>query len=87
MYIFSTQGKTISIFPGLEATGPIIYLNTFSGEGQKVMRLYRLPAAHHSLWWPSAIWIGITIWYPGTARLLKKMLPPAPVVRTIICSY
>ena len=36
MYIFSTQGKTISIFPGVEATGPIIYLNTFSGEGQKV---------------------------------------------------
>ena len=36
MYIFSTQGKTISIFPGLEATGPIIYLNTFSDEGQKV---------------------------------------------------
>ena len=30
MYIFSTQGKTISIFPGLKATVPIIYLNTFS---------------------------------------------------------
>lgn len=36
MYIFSAQGKTISIFLGPEATVPIIYLNTFSDEGQKV---------------------------------------------------
>lgn len=36
MYTFSTQGKTISIFPSLEANTPIVYLNTFSGEGQKV---------------------------------------------------
>lgn len=36
MYIFSIQGKTISIFLGPEATAPIIYLNTFSDEGQKV---------------------------------------------------
>ena len=36
MYTFSTKGKTISIFPSLEATVPIIYLNTFSDEGQKV---------------------------------------------------
>lgn len=36
MYTLSTKGKTISIFPSLEATAPIIYLNTFSDEGQKV---------------------------------------------------
>lgn len=36
MYTFSTKGKTISIFPGFEVNAPIIYLNTFSGEGQKV---------------------------------------------------
>ena len=38
MYTFSTKGKTISIFPCLEATVPIIYLNTVSGEGQKVFK-------------------------------------------------
>ena len=38
MYVFSTKGKTISIFPSLEATAPIIYLNTVSGEGQKVFK-------------------------------------------------
>ena len=38
MYTFSTKGKTISIFPSLEATAPIIYLNTVSGEGQKVFK-------------------------------------------------
>ena len=36
MYTFSVQGKTISIFPALEATAPILYLNTFSDEGKKV---------------------------------------------------
>ena len=36
MYTFTTNGKTVSIFPSLEANAPIIYLNTFSGEGQKV---------------------------------------------------
>ena len=36
MYIFSTTGKTISIFPSLAVNAPIIYLNTFSDEGQKV---------------------------------------------------
>ena len=38
MCTFSTKGKTISIFPSLEATAPIIYLNTVSGEGQKVFK-------------------------------------------------
>ena len=36
MCTFSTKGKTISIFPSFEVTAPIIYLNTFSNEGQKV---------------------------------------------------
>ena len=36
MYTLSTKGKTISIFPSLEATAPSVYLNTFSDEGQKV---------------------------------------------------
>lgn len=36
MYTLSTKGKTISIFPSLEATAPIVYLNTFSDDGQKV---------------------------------------------------
>ena len=36
MCTFSTKGKTISIFPSLEANAPIIYLNIFSNRGQKV---------------------------------------------------
>ena len=36
MYTFTINEKTVSIFPSLEANAPIIYLNTFSGEGQKV---------------------------------------------------
>ena len=34
----STKGKTISIFPSFEVNTPIIYLNTFSNEGQKVFK-------------------------------------------------
>ena len=36
MYTFMINEKTVSIFPSLEANAPIIYLNTFSGEEQKV---------------------------------------------------
>lgn len=36
MYTFTANGKTVSIFPSLEPNTPIIYLNTFSAEGQKV---------------------------------------------------
>ena len=36
MYTFTINEKTVSIFPSLEANAPIIYLNTFSGEEQKV---------------------------------------------------
>ena len=38
MCTFSTKGKTISIFPSFEVNTPIIYLNTFSNEGQKVFK-------------------------------------------------
>lgn len=36
MYTFTITGKTISVFPSSEAESPIIYLNAFFGEGQKV---------------------------------------------------
>ena len=36
MRTFTTDNKTISIFPCSESESPVIYLNTFSGEGQKV---------------------------------------------------
>lgn len=36
MYTFTTNDKMASIFPSAEPNSPIIYLNTFSGEGQKV---------------------------------------------------
>lgn len=36
MYTFSAQDKMVSIFPCLEATVPIVYLNTCSDEGRKV---------------------------------------------------
>ncbi len=38
MCTFSTKGKTISIFPSFEVNAPVIYLNTFSKEGQKVFK-------------------------------------------------
>ncbi len=36
MYTSTTNSKTVSILPNSEANAPIIHLNTFSAEGQKV---------------------------------------------------
>ena len=36
MHTFTTNGKTASLFPSLEASVPVIYLNTFFAESQKV---------------------------------------------------
>lgn len=36
MYHFTTNGRTVSVFPCFEPEQPIIYLHTFSSEGQKV---------------------------------------------------
>ena len=36
MFHFTIGSKTVSIFSSLKANAPIIYLNTFSGEGRKV---------------------------------------------------
>lgn len=36
MHTFTTDNKTISIFPCSESESPVIYLNTFLDEGQKV---------------------------------------------------
>ena len=41
MYTFTTNAKTVSIFPSLELNTPILYLNTFSSEGQKVYEAAR----------------------------------------------
>lgn len=36
MYKFTADGKSVSVFPGLEAGAPVIYLNAAAGEGQQV---------------------------------------------------
>ena len=36
MYTFTLGGKTIDVFPGEVPDAPVIYLNTFSGEGRKI---------------------------------------------------
>lgn len=36
MRTFIIGGKTVSVFLSIKPEAPVIYLNTFSGEGQKV---------------------------------------------------
>lgn len=36
MHTFVTGGKTVCVFPAAEADAPVVYLNTFGDEGQKV---------------------------------------------------
>lgn len=41
MSSFTVAEKVVDIFPSTETTAPIIYLNTFSGEGQKIYEAAR----------------------------------------------
>lgn len=41
MNTFEIGGKTVSVFPSAEPNAPIIYLNTFSNEGQEVWEAIR----------------------------------------------
>ena len=41
MHTIFLDGKTVSVFPGDEPGAPVIYLNTFSGEGQRVFEAVR----------------------------------------------
>lgn len=43
MHTFSISGKTVALFPSSKPGAPVIYLNTFSGEGQKIFA-----AAHNA---------------------------------------
>lgn len=38
MYEFTIGGKSVSVFPGIEPGAPVIYLNTYSSEGQQVFQ-------------------------------------------------
>ena len=41
MNILTTEGKRVSVFPGAAPGAPVIYLNTSSGEGRKVLEAAR----------------------------------------------
>lgn len=38
MYEFTTDGKSVSVFPSAEPDAPVIYLNTYSNEGRQVFQ-------------------------------------------------
>ena len=38
MYTFPAGGRTVSVFPGPVPGAPVIYLNTFSDEGERVFQ-------------------------------------------------
>ena len=37
MHTFTAGGKTVTVFPAAEPDAPVVYLNTFGEEGQKVL--------------------------------------------------
>lgn len=41
MYTFTVKGKSIAVFPSVEAGAPVVYLNTFSPQGQQVWEAAR----------------------------------------------
>ena len=46
--IFSTAGKTVTLYPALQADRPLIVLNTYTGDGESVMRELRKAGAEDS---------------------------------------
>ena len=81
------NNKTVSIFLNTKPDAPIIYLNTFSDEGQKVYE------ATQAIGCPPFTLVAISDldWnhdmVPWTVRLLSKMLSLAPAARTTICGF
>ena len=39
MNVFKIENKTVSVYPGMNAGAPMIYLHTFAGEGEQVHRI------------------------------------------------
>lgn len=70
-----------------EAKTPILYLNTFSNEGQKVFEAAR------AIGYPPFTLAAISdldwnhIWRSGTVQLFSKTLSPSSETRTSICNY
>ena len=86
MHTFTTDNKTSLSFRAANQSLRLSTSTPSSMKGKRYMRLHRPLVAHRSHWWPSVIWSGTTIWFPGTVRLLLKMLSPAPAARTTICA-
>lgn len=43
---FTVEGKTVSVYSGREADGPIVYLNTYAGEGGQVYQALQDNGCH-----------------------------------------
>lgn len=85
MHTFTAGGKTVTVFPAAAPDAPVVYLNTFGEEGQKVFDA--LPAA------PPLTLVSISglDWdrdmAPGTARRCSKTPRPSPAAPTTICGF
>ena len=85
MQPFTIGSKTASIFPNSESETPIIFLNTFSGEGQKIFETAQATGcppftqvAISNLDWNHDM-------VPWDSPPPSKILSPAPAARTTIC--
>lgn len=85
MQTLTIDSKTAFVFSGAEPEAPIIYLNTFSGEGQKVYKAAQAAGC------PPFTLVAISDmdWNhdmaPWDSPPVFKMLSPALMVRTTIC--
>ena len=41
LHTFEAEGKSVCLFPGRQPDAPVLYLNTFPGEGERVLRALR----------------------------------------------
>lgn len=72
MHTFTTNGKTVSLFPSLEAGAPLSTSTPSSPRARRYTRPHRLPATRCSHWWLPAIWTGTTTCPPGIVTRIQK---------------
>ena len=77
------EKKTASVFPATFPGAPVIYLNTYSNEGQKVYETAQAVGCPTF----SLVTISTTTWPRGTARRRSRTGSPLPAGRMITCVY
>lgn len=85
--LFRAFGKEITIYPSITSGRPIVYLNTFEGEGERAYQMLRDAECPDF----TLVTISGLAWHhdltPGRCLLSQKALLPAQEGQENICGF